>query len=82
MYKSKDAKLLPSAFGGGTEDAWLELIKGGKADKRMHTIYVLDDGETYSGTPPVPVEVTQSEMERIESGEKVYNVIPDWDRMV
>jgi len=81
MYKSKDAKLLPSAFGGGSEAAWLELIKGGKSDKRMHTIYVLDDGETYSGRPTVPVEVTQSELERIEGGEKVYIVVPDWDRM-
>jgi hypothetical protein len=43
-------------------------------------IYVLEDGETYSGEPTVAVEVTSDQLDRIEGGEKVYNVIPDWDR--
>lgn len=43
-----------------------------------HTIYVLDDGETYSGGPSVALSVSEDELERIESGEKIYNVVPDW----
>ena len=41
-------------------------------------IYVLEDGETYSGEPAVAVEVTDEELEEIECGSKVYNVVPNW----
>ena len=41
-------------------------------------IYVLDDGETYTLTEPTPVAVTPEQLTRIESGEKVYQVVPDW----
>lgn len=41
-------------------------------------IYVLDDGETYSGEPAVALPVSGEELERIASGEKIYNVVPDW----
>ena len=44
-----------------------------------HTIYVLEDGETYSGEPAVAVEVTEEELEEIQNGSKVYNVVPDWE---
>lgn len=44
-----------------------------------HIIYVLEDGETYSGEPTRAVEVTQGQLAEIENGAKVYNVIPDWD---
>ena len=43
------------------------------------TIYVLEDGETYTAEEPTPVRVTKEQLERIEAGEKVYNVIPNWD---
>ncbi len=43
-----------------------------------HIIYVLEDGETYSGEPAVAVEVTSEELEEIECGAKVYNIVPDW----
>tara|TARA_Y100000287_G_scaffold179435_1_gene173154 strand:- start:7587 stop:7820 length:234 start_codon:yes stop_codon:yes gene_type:complete len=43
-----------------------------------HTIYVLEDGETYSGAPAVALSVSEDEMERIDGGEKIYNVVPDW----
>jgi len=43
-----------------------------------HVIYVLDDGETYSGEPTVALEVTEDELEEIEAGSKVYHVVPDW----
>ena len=42
-------------------------------------IYVLDDGETYTLTAPTPVVVTTDQLDRIEGGEKVYQVVPDWD---
>lgn len=42
-------------------------------------IYVLDDGETYSGEPAVEVWLTEEELERVQYGEKVYNVVPDWE---
>lgn len=42
-------------------------------------IYVLDDGETYTLSEPTPVPITPDQLTRIEAGEKVYNVIPDWD---
>lgn len=48
-------------------------------DKRVHVFYVLDDGETYTGTVPVAVAITDDEFERIVGGEKVYNVVPDWE---
>ncbi len=41
-------------------------------------IYVLEDGETYSGEPAVALPVSGDELARIESGEKIYNVVPDW----
>ena len=41
-------------------------------------IYVLDDGETFTTTEPTPVAVTIDELDRIEGGEKVYQVVPDW----
>jgi len=44
-------------------------------------IYVLDDGETYTLTEPTPVAVTLEQLDRIEGGEKVYQVIPDWDKL-
>ena len=47
---------------------------------RWTVIYVLDDGETYSGAPAVPLAVNKEELERIEAGEKIYNVIPEWKR--
>lgn len=45
---------------------------------RTHTIYVLEDGETYSGEPAVALTVTEAELEEIECGSKIYNVVPDW----
>jgi hypothetical protein len=44
-------------------------------------IYVLDDGETYTLTEPTPVAVTLEQLDRIEGGEKVYQIIPDWDKL-
>jgi hypothetical protein len=41
-------------------------------------IFVLDDGETYTLADPVEVVVTPEQLTRIESGEKVYQVVPDW----
>ena len=43
-----------------------------------HTIYVLEDGETYSGEPAVALSVSEDELDKISSGEKIYNVVPDW----
>jgi len=42
-------------------------------------IYVLEDGETYSGEPTRAVEVTQEQLDEIEDGAKVSYVVPDWD---
>ena len=42
-------------------------------------IYVLEDGETYSGEPSVEVWLTPEELQRVLAGEKVYNVVPDWE---
>ncbi len=44
----------------------------------IYVIHVLEDGETYSGEPTVAVQVTRDELEEIENGSKVYNVVPDW----
>ena len=44
-------------------------------------IYVLDDGETYTISEPTPVSVTPEQLTRIEGGEKVYQVMPDWDKL-
>ena len=41
-------------------------------------IFVLDDGETYTISEPTPVSVTPEQLTRIEGGEKVYSVVPDW----
>ncbi|MBW1854972.1 MAG: hypothetical protein JRJ00_09890 [Deltaproteobacteria bacterium] len=81
---SKENKVNPLA---GLPDDWDDLM--GKMYKAWisdvapiltdtHIIYVLEDGETYSGEPTVAVEVTEAELEEIENGSKVYNVIPDW----
>ena len=45
-------------------------------------IYVLDDGETYTLAEPTPVAVTPEQLNRIEGGEKVYQVLPDWDKLL
>jgi len=44
-------------------------------------LYVLDDGETYTLDEPTPVAVTPEQLTRIEGGEKIYQVIPDWDKL-
>lgn len=45
-----------------------------------HTIYVLEDGETFQGgTAPVALNISTEELDRICGGEKIYNVVPDWD---
>ncbi len=44
-------------------------------------IYVMDDGETWTLSEPTPVAVTPEQLTRIEGGEKVYNVFPDWDKL-
>ena len=41
-------------------------------------IWVLEDGETYTTEEPIKVTVTKESMQRIEGGEKVYNVVPEW----
>ena len=41
-------------------------------------IYVLDDGETWTINDPTPVLVTDDELTRLEGGEKLYHIIPDW----
>ena len=48
------------------------------SDARKNSIFVLDDGETYAGEG-LELFVTDAELERIQEGEKIYNVIPDWD---
>jgi hypothetical protein len=42
-------------------------------------IYVLDDGETWTLSEPTAVAVTPEQLTRIEGGEKVFDVVPDWD---
>ena len=43
-----------------------------------YEIWVLEDGETYTVEEPIKVTVTKESMRRIEEGEKVYNVVPEW----
>ena len=51
-----------------------------KNNKRVHMIYVLEDGETYQGgEEPVALAVDDDELDRIVGGEKIYNVVPDWN---
>lgn len=84
MSKDDKVNLLP-AFGGNradTEGMWLEMVTAVREMNKVmdtHTIYVLEDGETYSAEPTVALSVTSDELEEIEAGSKVYNVIPDWD---
>ncbi len=42
-------------------------------------IYVLDDGETYTLEEPTAIVVTQAQLDQIEGGRKVYQVIPIWN---
>jgi hypothetical protein len=44
-------------------------------------IYILDDGETWTMSEPTPISVTPEQLTRIEGGEKVYQVVPDWDKL-
>ena len=44
-------------------------------------IYVMDDGETWTLSEPTPVAVTPEQLTRIEGGEKIYQVLPDWDKL-
>tara|TARA_Y100001973_G_C5176028_1_gene321981 strand:+ start:1116 stop:1400 length:285 start_codon:yes stop_codon:yes gene_type:complete len=41
-------------------------------------IYVLDDGETWTLSEPTAVAITDEQLTRIEGGEKVYSVVPNW----
>ena len=41
-------------------------------------IYVLDDGDTYTLTEPTPVWVSKKQLDRIEGGDKIINVVPHW----
>lgn len=43
-------------------------------------LFVLDDGETWTLSQPTTVLVTPEQLTRIEGGEKVYSVVPDWDK--
>ena len=42
-------------------------------------IYVFDDGETWQMDKPIKVPVNDEQLTRIEGGEKVSQVVPDWD---
>ena len=44
-------------------------------------MFVLDDGETYTLSEPIRLAVTPEQLTRIEGGEKVYQVVPDWDNL-
>ena len=46
-------------------------------DKKM-IIYVGEGAETWTLNKPTPVVVTDTQFSRIESGQKVYTVVPDW----
>ena len=41
-------------------------------------IYVLDDGETWTINDPTPIAVTDDQLSRLQDGEKLYHVIPNW----
>ena len=47
-----------------------------------HIIYVLQVCITPSGEfnnePAIPVTVTSEQLQRIEDGEKIHSVVPDW----
>ena len=45
-------------------------------------IYVMHGGETWTLNKPTPIVVTPEQLTRIEAGEKIYNLIPDWDKLV
>lgn len=47
-------------------------------DARKNSLFVLDDGETYAGEG-LELHVTDAELERILEGEKIYEVVPDWN---
>ena len=88
MSKDNKVNLLPEwpAFGGNrayVEGMWFEMIAGVRETNdavETHTIYVLDDGETYSTIPAAIVKVTQDELDEIENGAKVYRIVPDWNQ--
>ena len=42
-------------------------------------IFVLDDGETWTLSEPTAVSITTEQLTRLEDGEKLYHVVPDWD---
>ena len=48
-------------------------------DKEEITIHVLDDGETWAGEG-YEIALTQEQYDRICEGERVSDVVPDWDR--
>jgi len=80
MSKDNKVNLLPEVFGGGSEFAWVSIPESlDTVQQTQHVIHVLEDGETYSGEPTIAVEVSDAELEEIENGSKVYNVVPDWE---
>jgi len=83
MSKDDKVNLLP-AFGDwwNGQATWLEMVSVARETNQSmdtHVIYVLEDGETYSGEPTIAVKVSDAELEEIENGSKVYNVVPDWE---
>ena len=87
-YAHTCSKMRPGEFGGGawfitregTEfvntGSWLsnrEAEEGAKSDKKK--LVVLSDGETYDSSAHI-VSVSPDQLERIDAGEKVYNVVP------
>ena len=51
------------------------VLEGTPVPNNLQEIYVLEDGETWSSVPPVPVRVTKEQLDRIEGGEKVRDVV-------
>ena len=47
--------------------------------EETHLIHVFEDGETWTMEEPLAVSVTGEQISRIKDGEKVSDVIPDWD---
>ena len=43
------------------------------------SLYVFNDGETYSLSKPIHLSVTAEELAAIQSGQKVSTAIPNWD---